>query len=128
MSEVGINYASAGLYEILLEVEDSMGQFYQAHAPVDVKPSGPAAVPAAIPSNGQAPLAVDLDGSGSYDRDGFIMLWEWDFESDGVWDYESEDNPVATTTYMEQGTYNATLRVTDDDGLTNVASIQIVAL
>jgi PKD repeat protein len=128
VSEVGINYASAGEYEILLEVEDSMGQFYQATTPVDVKPSGPAAIPAAIPSNGPAPLVVDLDGSGSYDRDGYVVLYEWDFESDGVWDYESADNPVATATYNDRGTYDATLRVTDDDGLTDVASVQIVAM
>jgi len=126
VSEVGIHYASPGLYEILLEVEDSMGQFYRANAPVDVKSSGPHAVPAAIPSSGSAPLSVSLDGSGSYDQDGYIVLWEWDFESDGVWDYESEDNPVAATQYSEQGTYNATLRVTDGDGLTDVASIKII--
>jgi len=128
ISEVGIHYSSSGLYDILLEVEDSGGQFYRATALVDVKPSGPSAQPYAYPSQGPAPLATNLDGSGSYDLDGFIVKWEWDFESDGVYDYESDTNPVATTTYSFPGTYNPTLRVTDDDGLTDVASVQVVAL
>jgi len=127
-NEIGINYASAGTYTILLEVEDSSGQSFRATAIVQVRPSGPAAYPVAIPSVGSAPLQVTLDGSTSYDADGFIVLYEWDFESDGVFDYESETNPNAVTTYPNQGTYNATLRVTDDDGLMDEASVQIVAL
>jgi PKD repeat protein len=128
VTEVGIHYTSAGLYNILLEVEDSNGQFYQATALVDVKPSGPHAVPAAVPLTGKAPLTTNLIGSASYDTDGYVVLYEWDFESDGVWDYESDTNPSAPATYEFPGTYDATLRVTDDDGLTDEASVQIVAL
>jgi len=125
--EVGVTYASAGLYDILLEVEDSFGQFYQATALVDVKPSGPVAVPVALPAVGNAPLSVTLDGSSSYDNDGYVVLYEWDMESDGVYDHESETDPTYAAEYS-QGTHNATLRVTDDDGLESVASVQIIAL
>jgi PKD repeat protein len=127
VSEIGIHYASAGLYKILLEVEDSSGQSFQAHGQVQVKPSGPAAYPTADPIEGSIPLSVNLDGSGSYDLDGKIVLWEWDYTSDGVFEYESTTDPATTTSYDTQGTYNATLRVTDDDGFTDQASIQIVA-
>ncbi len=126
--EVGIHYASPGLYEILLEVEDAQGQAYRATALVDVKLSGPSAQPAAFPAQGYAPLVVTLDGSGSFDLDGDIVLYEWDFNSNGVYDYESEDIPTATANYQNPGTYNATLRVTDDDGFTDEASVQIIAL
>jgi len=128
VSEVGIHYASAGLYHILLEVEDSLGQAYRATGLVQVKPSGPAASPAAIPGVGVAPIMVTLDGSGSYDIDGDVVYWEWDFESDGVWDYESDTSGVTTAVYELPGTYNASLRVTDDDELTDIASVQIIAL
>jgi PKD repeat protein len=93
-----------------------------------VKPSGPASLPWAIPSEGTAPFLTTLDGSNSYDRDGYIVKWEWDFESDGVYDFESTTESTTTANYPQQGTYNATLRVTDDDGLTDVASVQIIAL
>jgi len=126
--EVGIHYASAGTYKILLEVEDQQGQAYRANALVDVKPSGPSAQPYAFPNVGTAPLLTSLDGSQSFDLDGSIVLYEWDFESDGIWDYESDTVPSTTNTYDFQGTYNATLRVTDTDGLTDVASVQVIAL
>ena len=126
--EVGVHFASKGLYTILLEVEDTNEQSYRANAQVQVLPSGPAAYTSVWPTAGNAPLDVELDGSGSYDLDGYIVLYEWDFESDGVYDYESATEGSTTTTYFSQGTYNATLRVTDDDGFTDVASVQVVAL
>jgi PKD repeat protein len=126
--EIGITYGSAGLYKILLEVEDSNGQFYRTFSQVQVKPSGPFANPTAKPMVGNAPLQVQLNGSGSLDLDGYVVLYEWDFTSDGIYDYESATDPKTTTTYEQIGTYNATLRVTDDDGLQDVASVQIIAL
>ncbi len=128
VQEVAVHYASAGLYEILLEVEDSAGAAYRTTALVDVKASGPSAQAYAIPAQGTAPLATSLDGSGSYDIDGYVVKWEWDFEPDGVYDYESDTEPSVDHTYSGVGTYNPTLRVTDDDGLTDVASVQVIAM
>jgi len=128
VSEIGIHYASAGIYTILLEVEDSSGQIFRATAQVQVNPSGPSAVPLANPPVGQAPLSVTLDGSQSFDLDGYIVLYEWDFTSDGVFDFKSDTTGVTTFQYNKQGTYNATLRVTDDDGFKDQASVQIVVL
>lgn len=126
--EVGVKYLSAGVYRITLEVEDSNEQFYRTSTQIQVLPSGPSAMPKVKPIIGYAPLSVELDGSDSFDRDGDIVLYEWDFTSDGVYDYESEDEPVTTADYESPGTYNATLRVTDNDGFTDVASVQIVVL
>jgi len=124
--EIGINYASAGTYKITLEVEDSNGQFFRAYAEVYVKPSGPVAVAHAFPDKGTAPFTPTLNGSFSYDLDGEIVLWEWDYLSDGTWDYVSSTNPNYSPTYEYMGTYNATLRVTDDDGFQATASVQII--
>lgn len=60
---------------------------------------------------------VEFSGTGE-DEDGTIDLWEWDFENDGTFDYESEDNGDTTHAYSEEGNYTAILRVTDDDGAT----------
>lgn len=131
--EIGINYSSAGLYEITLEVVDNGGQSFQAKAIVDVQKSSPVAVPNPVPTIGYAPFMTSLRCADSYDPDGTseldkgIVLYEWDFESDGVWDYESTSSSPVAHTYS-QGTWNATLRVTDRDGLKGVASVQIVAL
>jgi hypothetical protein len=61
--------------------------------------------------------SVMLLGAGD-DYFGEIVLYEWDFESDGIIDLSS-DSATAMHVFSENGTYNATLRVTDSDG--NVA-------
>ena len=55
---------------------------------------------------------IIFDGSFSYDRDGEIISYEWDF-GDGT----TENGETAIHKYCEIGTYNVTLTVTDDDGL-----------
>ncbi|HYU32388.1 MAG TPA: putative Ig domain-containing protein [Thermoanaerobaculia bacterium] len=68
---------------------------------------------------------VSFDGSGSTDPDSPIILYEWDFEGDGVFDVSS-GSPTATHAYPAAGTYTATLRVTDDTGLTSTGTASVV--
>jgi VCBS repeat-containing protein len=67
------------------------------------------------------------DGSGSSDPDGTIVLYEWDFDDDGVYDWSSATSGVATHTYWIDGTHWASLRVTDNNGLadTDVATVAV---
>ncbi|MGQ9582595.1 MAG: PKD domain-containing protein [Thermoplasmatota archaeon] len=58
---------------------------------------------------------LTLHGTGS-DEDGQVVLYQWDFESDGIWDYESPQSGTASHTYDTPGTYEALLRVKDDRG------------
>jgi hypothetical protein len=64
--------------------------------------------------------AIDFDASGSYDTDGTIVAYEWDWETDGTYDYSSA-SATASHTYSTAGMYTVTLRVTDNDGLTDTA-------
>ncbi|HIJ99989.1 TPA: PKD domain-containing protein [archaeon] len=59
---------------------------------------------------------VNLNGQGT-DPDGFITLYEWDFEGDGIYDWSSTTSGVTNHVYTLVGIYDATLRVTDNDGL-----------
>ena len=55
---------------------------------------------------------VTFDGSGSYDPDGTISSYDWDF-GDG----SPHENVVTTThSYVSSGTYTVTLTVTDNSG------------
>jgi PKD repeat protein len=65
---------------------------------------------------------ITFDPSGSYDLDGTIVLYEWDFDGDGVSDGSFAGPIPVTYAYPSPGTYTATLRVTDNDGLTDTAS------
>ncbi|UCG69479.1 MAG: PQQ-like beta-propeller repeat protein, partial [Thermoplasmata archaeon] len=65
---------------------------------------------------------IDFNGLASYDADGTIETYEWDFNvNDGLW-WETSALPDATGsttthTYGDDGVYIVTLRVTDNDNL-----------
>jgi len=61
---------------------------------------------------------VPFTGMGA-DTDGTIILYEWDFDGDGEYDWSSVTKGLTTFTYDKKGKYKAALRVTDIDG--NVA-------
>lgn len=67
---------------------------------------------------------AELLGSGT-DQDGHIVLYEWDFEGDGRYDWSSETSGRTSHRYDEPGTFRATLKVTDDDGGTGTDSASI---
>jgi PKD repeat protein len=62
---------------------------------------------------------VTFNASSSYDPDGHIVKFEWDWEGDGKYDFNAGTNPIATHAYEQPGIYYPTLRVTDNDVLTN---------
>jgi len=75
----------------------------------------------ATPSSGPAPLEVTFDGSTSYDSDGAIVSYAWDF-GDG----ESGEGAIVTHTYAISGTFEASLVVKDSDGRAGTASEEIL--
>ena len=86
----------------------------------------PIAVLAASPSTGAAILHVALDAGASTVANGSITRYEWDFDSDGVFDYDSGAEAAAEFYYYTPGTYAVTLRVTSSAGATATASRDIV--
>jgi hypothetical protein len=64
-------------------------------------------------------VLIDFNASSSYDPDGEIVLYEWDFDGDGIYDTTGITSSYA---YLEPGNYTVTLRVTDNDGLTDKVS------
>lgn len=77
--------------------------------------------------NGTAPLTVTFTGSGS-DSDGYVAGYQWDFNGDGEYDSYSETSGNVTYIYREAGSYEPTLKITDNDGLTDTASLAIEVL
>ena len=60
---------------------------------------------------------VIFKGGGS-DEDGVIILYEWDFNGYGNFDWNSTDTGSTTFVYNNEGTYTAVFRLTDNDGFT----------
>lgn len=78
----------------------------------------------ATPTSGVSPLTVEFDGSASYDPDGTIVSYDWDF-GDGV----VASGPTAAHTYAAIGTFTPRLTVTDNDGYAGsaVTTIQVIS-
>ena len=56
------------------------------------------------------------------DIDGECVLYEWDFNGDNVFEYASGEDGRTTNIYNSEGVFEATLRVTDNHGLTSSGS------
>jgi PKD repeat protein len=92
-------------------------QFFSANQP-------PTAVAGATPTTGPAPLTVAFDGTGSTDPDpGDTLSYAWDLDGDGAYDDSTASQP--TFTYTTQGSYSASLRVTDSHGASDTDSVTI---
>ena len=85
----------------------------------------PTALLSADPLSGPAPLNVAFDASDSADSDGVIVNYDWDWDGDGVYNLDSGTDPTISHVFNTAGSYNATLRVADDGGLTTTAFVVI---
>ena len=86
----------------------------------------PTAVITPDKTEGDAPLLVTFDASGSSDPDGTIQQYEWDFDGDGTID-STTGMPTIFTTYTTPGDYQPSVTVTDDLGATDKASTLVTA-
>ncbi|MBU4032077.1 MAG: DUF4352 domain-containing protein [Candidatus Thermoplasmatota archaeon] len=57
---------------------------------------------------------MNFIGTGS-DGDGTIIKYEWDFDGDGVYDWANTSTGSTTYKYNSEGSYTASLRVTDNN-------------
>ena len=99
----------------------------QPPSPTPVPPTAQAEPPLAMASadvtRGRVALTVNFSSSGSQDPDGSIAAYSWDFGDGSL--LASEANP--SHVYTEPGSYIAMLTVTDDQGLTASAQVDIRA-
>lgn len=67
-------------------------------------------------SSGNSPLLVHFDASSSYDSDGSIARYEWDFGNGETQTYQYVETAIALYITESSRTYTVALVVTDDDG------------
>ncbi|MBU0981176.1 PKD domain-containing protein [Patescibacteria group bacterium] len=73
-----------------------------------------AAIFTATPSSGNVPLDVEFNASSSYDPDGEIVAYDWDFDGDGS--YDDASGVIVSYTFEQEGEFTVGLRVTDNNG------------
>jgi len=68
-----------------------------------------------------------LNGSQSYDIDGYLVNWTWEFTYDNI-TYTLYGEVVTFHLGTANGTVNVTLTVTDDDGLTGTDTMIVIVI
>ncbi len=121
------SYAAPGTYNVRLVVTDDQGASDEEVKAVTVAaPNQPPVARFSIsPTPAQVGMPVTFDATGSYDPDGFITDYRWDFNGDGTIDGTGQ---IASYTYFAPGTYQVTLYVTDNAGATaqNTQTLQVI--
>ncbi|MCC7477859.1 hypothetical protein IT575_05315 [bacterium] len=82
----------------------------------------PTAVLEAGPLDGQPPLSVTFDASGSAVGEGTFTDFSWDIDGDGIFETSTGTVPQLIHEYEQQGTYTPALRVSNSGGESAVAS------
>jgi len=119
-------YEYLGSYTVTLTVVDNDGATDDVTSSVTVTPGSLNISPVAIVLKSAKTVNINeiatFNASLSYDPDGTITSYVWTF-GDGT----TAAGVAADHVYSEEGTYTVTLTVTDNDGLTDVATTNIIA-
>ena len=69
---------------------------------------------------------ITLDASNSYDIDGSIVGYRWDFSNDGNFDTDWLTEPIIEHVYEESGQYTVKLQVNDNNNQIDEDTIKVV--
>jgi PKD repeat protein len=114
---VSRNYTASGVYTVTLRVTDDYGNTDTTERVVTVVDATPPTAVTQPNVTVEAGTAVTFDAANSTDNEN-ITSYEWDFAGDGTYD---ASGITANHSYVDHGTYNATLRVTDGENNTDTA-------
>jgi PKD repeat protein len=115
---VSHSYVDDGEYVVILRVVDDDGAVGSKIKFITVKNRPPLADLSTSSTILYKEEAVTFDASESYDPDGSIVIYSWDF-GDG----NTDSGVTVNHSYASSGTYTVTLTVKDDDGATGSASV-----
>jgi large repetitive protein len=113
-------YASHGDFIVALRVLDAMGNVDTQTQSLSIASQLPVA---AFDVSSETPNQLEpvcFDAGRSFDPDGEIVLYRWDFDGDGVIDLGGAESSV-TYEYAHGGRFTASLEVIDDTSQTAVA-------
>jgi len=122
---ISYNWSLISTYEVCVIAQDTNGLNSSWSPPLNVTVSQdgigiPPVVSVSISGNASVNETIMFDASGSYDPDGFIVSYDWDF-GDGT-----TSSGISTShVYRNSGEYTVTLLITDNHGTTYSKSIII---
>ncbi|PIZ58006.1 hypothetical protein COY23_00845, partial [bacterium (Candidatus Torokbacteria) CG_4_10_14_0_2_um_filter_35_8] len=116
-------YEDTGEYIVSLEVSDGFESDFDSLL-VSVLENEPPEVNAGEDKQVFVEEEVFFEGQAS-DSDGLIVLYKWDFDGDGVWDFTSTTAGNASFTFDTEGVFNSVFQTEDDNGGFSQDSIKV---
>jgi len=111
------NYVDNGTYQVTLTVTDNQGLEGKTSKKLTILNRPPVAIFTESAEDVYPNVTIHFDASQSYDPDGYITEYFWDF-GDGT----NTTGLIVDHAYTDRGSYTVTLTLTDDDGATSSAS------
>jgi len=115
------SYTEDGNYTVVLAVTDNSGSVGMVSIIVRIQDRAPTASFTFTPTSPLAGQVLGFDGSSSYDSDGTVIGFVWNF-GDGV----TSNGINASHAYATNGTYTVSLTVMDDDGVAGSSDTSII--
>ncbi len=90
----------------------------------------PTALFTIAPSTGTTSTTFAFDASGSNDNEEptSSLQVRWDFEGNGIWDTDWNNEKTINHQYSNEGTYAAKMEVKDTEGLTNETTVDVIVV
>ncbi len=118
--ETNHTYGAAGSYQVSLTITDNDDLSDTATTVIQVTNEVPVAVIDEMANSHDIGVSITFNGSYSYDNDGSISNYTWDFGNG-----EMHTGETVEYTYPTGGDYTVTLTVTDNAGAMNSATVNI---
>ena len=126
VADITYAYLAANTYTVTLTVRDDLGATGSAVHQIAVS-AEPNEAPHAVlicPGSGQIGQSLEFDGANSYDSDGTIVNYTFNF-GDGSGDQNNGMLPNLLHAFGSESVFTAYLTVTDDDGAQAQASCPV---
>ena len=119
---ISYTFDKSGTYPVKLTVKDSGNLSSTYILNIIIKNNAPIAILSASPNPVLSQSSVSFFGNNSYDSDGNIVKYAWDFGDGAI---IAEGKTSESHIYSEPGFYRASLTVTDNIGDSSTANIDI---
>lgn len=122
-------YTQAGTYKVRLTVENNESLTDSVEKTIRVI-QNPVSIFTYSPENPIIEETTTFNASASHDNfdAGTIVTYEWNFNFDGVTFNTQTTGKIVTHSYPQIGTYTVALKVTDNDGLVDIATDDVTVL
>ena len=122
-------YTAQGVFNAQVKVTDNKGATTTYTTPTTkvraLAEGSPSVVASGSPLTGSAPLNVNFSATATDPDSLGFNQYEWDFDGDGIYDFNSSTSANTTFQYLNAGTFYPKIKVSTTDGRVTYDSLEI---